>query len=799
MKTFASKILNIIGMAVAFAAFYIIVLQVHYDLSFNKGIDESEKIYVLSAASFNGDDKRQLSFCRPLAELALTASPNIEYGGVINLCQLGRQLVYVEKQEERIPCEMNLTTFSGTALQAVGMKAVAGSLEEVTGNNTLAISESTAEKFGLQIGSQVAIPYNGVHRPYTVMAIWEDFPENTHLSKIEALTNLMEASLTDATEWGYTYLFKVHDTHQNEQMQELLTQVILSYYEEQLTAMGAQAEAAGITKEELALRVNKLMEMATPEFIPLNSLYFHDNIQTPIQQGNRTTTLVLLIVALLVVSIAFINYINFFFSLIPVKIRSINIRKVLGSSRGQLILSLTKESLQLILCALLLAAMLVVLFKKTQLVHFIDADIAFQSHPYLTLATVLIALSSAVLVSLYPAFHITSFQPSMVLKGSFGSSRAGRHLRNVLIGVQFVISFCLIICTLFIKMQRQYMMDFDMGFDKEQLLYVFTSQEIGAMADQVEERLKANPQISDVTWSAGELIAEIRMGWGRSYKDRSISFQCYPVADDFLEFMDIQITEGRSFRPEDRHSENGAFIFNEAARREYALVLNDQLGGHRSDAPIVGFCEDFSFQSLKESVHPFALYHYGQHPWYTLTTAFIRVTPHADYPSLMRYIAEVLSEFQPEISPDQWEVLFFEENLNDTYRKEQELSQLINLFSMIAIIISLMGVLGLVLFETEHRRREIALRRVHGATVQDILKMFSVQFARIILVCFVLAAPLAGFIARQYIRGFAHQCPLYPWVFLISLLSVMALTVGVVILRSYRAATSDPAAALKTE
>ena len=344
------------------------------------------------------------------------------------------------------------------------------------------------------------------------------------------------------------------------------------------------------------------------------------------------------------------------------------------------------------------------------------------------------------------------------------------------------------------------MVNYDMGFDKDQLLYVHTTEYIGQNAEAVEEQLKKDPQILDVTWAAGNLLASQRMGWGRDWNGTIVNFQCYAVAADFPEFMGIEITEGRSFRKEDENNPNGTFIFNEAARRQYGFSLEDMVSGHAdNDAEIVGFCDDFSFKTLKEEVSPFALYVFGRDPWWYPSTAFIRVAAGADYQQVMKHIGTTLSEWRYNFSPDEWDIYFFEENIDSTYRKEKALSDLISLFTLIAIIISLMGVFGLVMFETQYRRREIALRRVNGATVQEILAMFCSRFVKIVLVCFAVAAPISWVVVDRYLATFAHRCPMYWWVFALALVAVLAVTIGVVVIRSWKAATADPANALKTE
>ena len=787
-----SGILNVLGMAVAFAAFYIILVQVDYDLNFNKGIKDSEKVFVLSTNAQGEAKYNSLYYCRPLAEKLLQSSPNIEFGGIINLTNKADESFWIDRNGEKKILTLNHTDISGTALKAVGFEAIEGSLDDVINRNTLAISESAANKFDLQVGMSLG---QGTDMR-TIVAVFKDMPDNSHFKNLDLLSNMADRSLENFTEWGFSYFVKLHDPSQVEAMERDLAEVTRSYYMEQFFGNMPSPEEMGMTQEEFDKEVNEMLNLAVADFIPLESLYYNN---AQLERGNRTTTIILLIVGILIISIAFINYINFFFAQIPERIRAVNTKKVLGCTRRELIGGTVSESVTLIVFALVLAFAFVMLFNMSQLTHLISADSYFGNNIGVTVLTVVIAIVISIVSSLYPAFYITSFEPALVLKGSFSGTKTGQRLRYILIGLQFVISIVLIICSGFINLQRDYMMNFDMGFDKEQLLYVRTTNYIGYYAEAIEEKLKTDPQIADVTWAAGDLLAEERMGWGRQWNGQNINFECYPVACDFPEFMGIEILEGRSFMPEDKHSENGVFIFNDAARKKYGFTLEDKVVGHANETDIVGFCEDFSFQSLKHQVRPFALYVFGSNPWWYPTTAFIRVSAGADYHAVMKHISSVLSEWEYNIAPEEWNIHFFDDNINATYRKEKALSELISIFTLIAIIISLMGVFGLVMFETQYRRREIALRRVNGATVKEILAMFCSRFAKTVLVCFAVAAPVSWIIVDRYLATFAHRCPMYWWVFVLALLAVLSVTVGVVILRSWKASTADPAEALKSE
>ena len=564
-SSFMSSILNVLGMAVAFAAFYIILVQVDYDLNFNKGIKDSEKIFSVTSGDMDGSGKRQMNFCRPLADIIIDCSPNIEYGGALSFTT-GYNRYWIEEDGVRKNVDIvGVSKFNGNALKVFGFDAVEGSLDDITDYNTLAVSETIAKRFGLEVG--MTLGYGEQKDIITIKAIFKDMPKNSHLRDISALRNMGDESANNFSEWSYNYFVKLHDPSQINEMSENLSKTTGEYLKMKYFSALPSAEEMGMSQEAYDEALGSFVKKAEAEFMSLEELYFSDNLSNPIEHGSKTTTIILIIVAIMIIAIAFINYINFFFAQIPERIRAVNTKKVLGCTRRELISSTVAESVTLILFALVLAFAFVMLFNMSQLTHLISADSDFSANIGVTVLTVLIAVVISIISSLYPAFYITSFEPAIVLKGSFSGTKTGQRLRYILIGLQFVISVVLIICSGFINLQRSYMVNYDMGFDKEQLLYVHTTEYIGQNAETVEEQLKKDPQILDVTWAAGNLLASQRMGWGRDFNGTVINFQCYAVASDFPEFMGIEITEGRSFRKDDENCENGVFIFNETARR----------------------------------------------------------------------------------------------------------------------------------------------------------------------------------------------------------------------------------------
>ena len=214
---------------------------------------------------------------------------------------------------------------------------------------------------------------------------------------------------------------------------------------------------------------------------------------------------------------------------------------------------------------------------------------------------------------------------------------------------------------------------------------------------------------------------------------------------------------------------------------------------------VVGICEDFDFQSAQNTIKPYVFVVFGQYGWDLPRRAYIRTVAGADIAQVREYIHQTIVGFSPDVVPENINVRFFDDEIEIIYQKEDKLSTLVTLFSFLSIIISIIGVFGLVLFETQYRRREIALRRVHGAQIREILQMFVVQYAKMVGIAFVVATPISILIMMRWLQTFAYHTPLHWWVFLIALAIVLAVTSAIVVARSWKAARENPVNALYKE
>lgn len=780
-----SSLLNIIGMAVAFTAFYIILTQVSWNFNFNRNLENADRTYLLSITNDYSSEAYSPYLNRPVGNAIVTTSKEVEVGGVVNgMSWNDENYLYGKKGQEttKIPWKSGAEGTEG-GFEAIGLKAVSGSMEKLREPGTLGVSESIAKEYGIEIGDVVAFDNTPEAMTAQIAMVFADMPRNTSFSGVSVIRHIGSNNEDNLSEWGFNFFMKLRNPEDKDSVLENAAAVMKKYYPEDN---------------------HKFALTSMEELFYAKDINYARNGRT----GNRATDISLLIVAILTLLIALINFINFFFALVPVRIKSVNTYKVFGMSRKSLVVNFVMESLGIVLISLAMSAVLICLTAGSSFASALHSPCAFADNPGVAALTVLVALLSTAAGSIYPAMYITSFQPAIVLKG-FSSATTGSNLRTMLIGVQFIVSIILIICTSFVKIQHRYMMNYDLGFDREQLLCGVFLGETSASAvsyygpsnQAFENTLKADPRIKDITWSDGDIIATGRMGWGRNYKGEQIYFQCYPVSWNFLDFMGIEIVRGRDFQESDSRCEGGAIIFNEEADRRFGIDFDSPFNGHSdSYSEIAGICKDFHFKPLQYGNDAFAFYVFGKNPWRDrLSNFYVRTEAGANPFEVIQFIKDKVAELDPTFDMDLLSLSTFDKSLEKKYTEEKNMSMIMSLFTLIAIIISLMGVYGIVLFDAQHRSKEIAIRRVIGGEAGDILKMLNKKYVITVLVCFALASPLSYLIVDRYLSGFANRTPIFWWVFAATVIVVLLVTVMIVTVRSLGVATSNPVDHLKNE
>lgn len=793
-----SSLLNVIGLTLAFTAFYVIMTQVWWELGYNRSLYEADRIYLVENEDWYEPGKWSSWLNRPVPERVIASTAGVEVGGCM-WGGFGSGTCWTSNEPS-----FGYNKFSASCgsvslpfLDVFAFRSVEGDVHDLGKPKSVIVSREAAERMRVGVGSLIWVDTDEPQPDgaMEVVAVFEDFPDNSLLGECEVVKNLGETNLYTTSEWSFNYFVKFRPGADPDEFARQWTNVNQEMQREAAEKRAAAGDAAD--DDESGIYGVRLS--------PVSELYFESDSQALCRQGSVVTTYTLLGIAVLVIVLAFINFVNFFFALVPVRIRTVNTFKVFGAPASSLRFNFVFEAFGLVLIALLAAWYVSFALQGTEFASYISASLALSQNLEVVGLVAVVAFVMALAASLYPAWYITSFAPALVVKGSFGGTRSGRRLRTLLLGVQFFISIGLIIATSFIRLQHDYMMHYDMGFDKENLLAVRLSERGAVSYDALRQKLLSDPQVKDVTGATSRLVSVGRMGWGREFKGRQVAFQSYVVQPDFLRVMGIPITDGRDFLESDFDKELGTMIFNEAARREFEMQVGDRINGFVSpDEQIVGFCADFNFKPLQYGVSPFCFYLLPkkiqqENYWHLPHVVYVRMTPGADIAAVTAHIRRCIAEVDPRTEPGDIVVRVFDEELGLEYDNERKLTAIVGLFALLAVVIALMGVFGLVLFETQHRRREIAVRRVMGASRGEILAMFNRRYVMLVAVCFVLAVPVSIWAVRHWLAGFAYAVPLYWWVFALALAGVLAVTALTVTVRSWRAVNENPAESVKSE
>ena len=776
-------VLNLFGLTIAFAAFLLIVMQVDYEMNYDAMHSKSGRTFRLEAN--HGEFEHNAIHCLLFSDAFVNSSAHITdysyrypfYGGE-RYCQIDE----VDDQGEAKVFKENFQLCLPNISDVFDFHMKEGSVECLSIPGSVLIPESVAKRlFDKQsaIGKRIRMSGSSGWQPVsttilTIGGVYKDFPGNTTVQNRIYVPMDQLGLLKSSWQMYANEIYVTLDDPLNKEE-------VLDHFNKTFDFAKSQMGSA----QEIALRLT-----------PLKDVYYtHDTTFDFNPKGHRETNYVLLGIAFLILFIAGINFTNLTTSLIPLRLKTINTHRVLGCSIYKLRAISLIESIVICLISYILALFIVNDLSYTPIANWVDADIRLSQYKGLILLTALIAILTGCLAGLYPAIRSTSYAPALVLKGSFGLSPKGKKVRVALIGFQYTVSIALIIVTLFMGLQNHFMTSSEqLGFNKDQVAIVNLTPEIYAKhKPQYIQKLKDYPGIEDVAFSVYELSKEddmIDLEYAR-HEDKDVFFKVFYASENFLSVMDIQVEEGRDFTREDLNKAQSDYIINPAAERDFHLHPGDRF----NDRTVLGVSKDFRFNSCRIASSPFVFALNNDIPNPKLVS-YIRFNSKTNLQEAVAHVRETLKEIDPTFP---FEISFYNTILNNLYQKEQTLGKLISLFGIMAILISIVGVFGLVLFETQYRRKEIGIRKINGATTGQILLMFNKTYIRIVSVCFIISIPIAWMGTQQWLENFAYKTPLHLWVFIVAFLIILSVTIGTVTFRNWQAANENPVNSVKSE
>jgi putative ABC transport system permease protein len=536
------------------------------------------------------------------------------------------------------------------------------------------------------------------------------------------------------------------------------------------------------------------------EVVPMTSIHLHTKTENePEQQGSMSYIYIFSAVALFMLIIASINYMNLTTARSARRAKEIGIRKVTGSTKGQLIAQFLVESILTTLFALILSMVLIALLLPT---FNLLSGKTFSFRTLLQPDTYLILLALIVFVGFaggsYPAFYLSRFNPVDVLKGSLSTAGGNVILRRVLVVVQFSISMIMLICTLIVYGQLKYLHNIDVGFSKEQVLAIRpnTRQNLGSKVQVFEDEVKKIPQVMYVSSSQNDPGDNVgfnllSMPSDKGYVQKGV-FN-YAVDEHFLSTMGIKIVKGRNFSGP---ADSARILVNENMVRYYKW---DQPIGKRVKYPgdtsayymeVIGVVKDFNQRSLYDSIAPLILFY--QHYSNMIS---VKLRPE-DLPATL---AKVESKWKTVFPDLPFEYTFLDRDFDSQFAADQRRGKIFTAFSGLTIIITCLGLLGLIAFTTEQRRKEISIRKVLGAGVGTLVPLFTGNFVLLVGISCLIAFPVAWFFMDKWLNVFPYNTGMSAAPFLLSALAVLVITLLTVTFHTLKAAVGNPSKSLRTE
>ena len=780
-KFVTANLLNLLGLSLAFASFFVIMTQVNYDLSYNKNFTEYENLYRITMKLGPGAEDYGTTLPRPLVEQLAAASPHVTGHAVMQGWKNIDQYMVGEQE-----FSLNLIYGIHDFLSVFKPTVIAGDLKDLNKSNNggiMVLPRSEAMRmFGTTDVAGKTLKYKWEDDAYiNICAVIEDYPDNNFLHG--ACFIGINSNEGNYQNWSYDAYIRVDDAANLPMVQNALRQTAIELFKEKfdLTSKEDEDDVQVVLTNDADAHFTKVLDKAAP---------------------SRRSVYLLICFSLLIIVIAAVNFMNFTLAETPMRIRSINTQKVLGASTASLRGSLLAEAVIISLIAFVVAMAFVYLAHDLGLQELVQGSILLQDNLWLAGVTLLISIVVGLLAGAYPSYYVTSFPPALVLKGSFGLSPKGRVLRTILICLQFIISFILVIGVGIMYLQSYLIYHTDYGFDKDEVMVVQTAPDTRNKVDAIDADLRSISGIEGASLAMTVLGTGDRyMTWGRGEGNKHMNFTCIFVDWRFLEVMGIDIKEGRNFRKDD----GDVYIFNESAKKQYPwLAVGQPITD--GDFPVVGFCKDIKYATLRvdDSQHPIAFFvpnpgseWWGDGSWRNVL--LVRVAKGVDKQEAKQKVMDVVNKYEKSFPLDTSGLRYMDVELERAYKQEHLFTKQILLFSLLAILISIIGVFGMTMFESEYRRKEIGIRKVFGSSTKEILTMFNKRYLYILLACFVVAAPIGYMVGVNWLESFAVRTAISPLLFVVSFLLIALITMLTVTYQSWKNATENPVNSIKNE
>lgn len=760
-RSFGASILNIAGLSVAFAVFTAILIQVDYEYSYNDSFPKADQIYRLEIKKNSGNQYSSL-VPMPYYRLIKSEIPELAFSCIIGQ-SFGSMSFSVLKPNGEVDFFEDSYGYADTCIIDVfDLDVVAGDYRQaLTVKNNVFLPLSLAQKyFGGTDAVGKTVLFGG-KQELTIAAVYRDVPSNSFFQNMPYSGSFNRWE--NWNQWNYQTYYVIREGTDFQALEHKLRSLD-------------------------SLVSNKFIDNYQLKFYPLKDLYFADVRHSQEACGNKAMTNILLLIGGLILAVAVVNFVNFSTALAPSRIKSLNTQKTFGATDRFLRFCIVSEAVLFAFVSCLLGFFWCYLLGTTSLQEVLYAPLNPFHDMGLLLFVTGISFTVGMVAGCYPAFYMTSFSPALVLKGSQALSPRGVYLRNTLVVFQYVVSVVLIIGTIFISRQLEWMKNQPWGIEKEHVVFLKGNSDIRNQRNAFANELRQNAAVVDVTFGS-ELIGDTDMqhwffGASIDGEDQMIECDVCMVAPNYLNFFGLKVLVGDScVTPLD-----STVMVNETFQKKYGF---DPIGKELAGMKVTRILKDFNLLPLQEDIRPLLLGINEEWAHYF----YIKINA-ASRNEALAHIRKTVRNISPAYG---YEVKFLDDHLNSFYQNEERLGKLVNIFGLATILIALMGVYGLVLFNAKFKAKEIGVRKVNGATNWQMVILINGTFLRLVILACVIACPLAGYAVLSWLDGFAYRTTLSGWVFLWAGLVILLITLLTISWQSWKAANANPVEVLKNE
>ncbi len=781
------------GFAAGIAACLLIALYIGHELSYDGHYAQGDRIYrVLRRTALRGEAGVGVHFPAPLAKTLQAEYPALEKTGHYNAAfETKNNQIRRSDQLESLH-EEGFVHVNQELLDILELPFLAGNPHKALAEpGTLVITQRKARKYFPKedpIG-KVFILNNDPKRQYRVTGVISDFPSTSHL-QFDFLMSLAGKEFWpgEQTNWrtsNYINYVRVRPGTDIARLEKQFLATVRKYFMPYAAGEGANAEEIG------------WLESFRFELQPVRDIYLNRvEVQDDLPHGDLRYIWLFGSVAVFILLIASINFINLSTARSANRAKEVGIRKVIGSRRGSLIGQFLTESLLYsffsFAAGLLLAALLLPFFNGL-----VGKSLTFPWQAWWLLPLLVVGAGIVgLLAGLYPAFYLSAFQPIRVLKGNVSRGSKAASTRSVLVVFQFSVSVVLILGTLVIERQMHYILNKKLGFDKEQVLLLEGTHTLNEKIIPFKQQLLGLPQVRHVSVSNYLPLAGRKRDngpmWTQGMADaEKVSSQHWNVDYDYLETMGLKLVQGRDFSVR-MPTDSGAVIINQSLARDLGLKnpLGEQIFNWRGGWTVIGVVEDFHFESLKEKIQPMGLF-----LGHSNNTLLVKVQA-TDMTATLEAVTRVWKQFSPH-QPIRY--AFLDQQYAAMYADVARTGSIFSSFALLAIVVACLGLFALSAFMIEQRGKEISIRKVLGASLGQLVGLLTLNFVKLVLIAFAIAIPFAWYLMREWLADFVYRIPLTWELFGLAGLSAVLVALLTIGYQSLKAALANPVHHLKSE